>query len=302
MLPPIIDSHVHWRDPVNNRYEALSDSASEDGERGGSEAEVYLAADYMADASGFDIAGIVHIEAEWDKSNPVDETDWLHDLIANDKTGGLPIAVVGFADLTASDVDEILEAHAARPLTRGIRQMLNHVPGRPELCWSPVDHLENPIWRKNYGLLAKHGLGFDLMCFGHQMEPMAKLAAQHRDIPLHLEHAGLPWDHTAEGRQVWRDGMCTLAKLEHADVKISGLGNTVPDWTTASIRDYVLETIDIFGVERISFASNFPTDKQFSDMATIWNAFDEITKDFSGEERTAMFHDNAVRMYALKLD
>lgn len=299
MLPPILDCHVHWRDPVNNRYEALSDGTAEDGSRGGREADTYLPRDYLSDADGFKITGIVHIEAEWDQSDPVGETNWLHGLSDTDQTGGLPIAVVGYADLSKPGIEAVLEAHADRPLTRGIRHILNRVPDRPDLCWASREYLDDPRWRENYGLLARYGLGFDLMCFAHQMGPMAELAARHPEVPLHLEHAGMPWDHSVQGRAAWRDGLRALARLEHADVKISGLGNTVPDWTTASIRDYVLETIDIFGVERASFASNFPTDKQFSDMATIWTAFDEITSDFSVAERKALFHDNAVRSYRI---
>ncbi|MEP3279425.1 MAG: amidohydrolase family protein [Stappiaceae bacterium] len=300
MLPSIIDAHVHWRDPENNPYEALSDATDEDGNRSGSEARPYLPADYLADATGFDIAGIVHIEAEWTQADPVGETRWLHALVHDNRTGGLPVGIVGFADLSTDNVEPILEAHAEGTLTRGIRQILNRVEGQPHLCWANREYLEDPLWQRNYALLARHGLDFDLMCFGHQMKPFAALAARHPDIPVHLEHAGLPWDHSAAGRTIWRNGMRALAALDHADVKISGLGNTVPDWNENKIRDYVLETIDIFGVERVSFASNFPTDKQFSDMPAIWNAFDRITSAFTGEERDALFAGNARRIYRIE--
>ncbi|WP_417258691.1 amidohydrolase family protein [Celeribacter sp.] len=298
MLPPIIDSHVHWRDPINP-YEALSDTVDENGNRGGAEVQPYLPEDYRADAADVDVVGVVHIEAEWSKADPVGETRWLHGLATGRKTTGLPLVVMGFCDLSkpVSEVEGILDAHAAMPLTRGIRHILNRVEGNPALCWADREYLDDETWRAGYGLLGKYGLDFDLMCFGHQLEPFAKLAALHPDIPVHLEHAALPWDHSDEGREVWRKGMKALAALPHADVKISGLGNTVPNWTTQSIRDYVLEAIDIFGTDRVSFASNFPTDKQFSDMSTIWRAFDEITASFTWNERKALFAGNAHRLY-----
>lgn len=297
MLPPIIDSHVHWRDPRKNPYEALSDAVGTDGDRAGNAAQAYLPEDYLTDAQGYDIAGVVHIEAEWSKSDPVGETRWLHDLVRNEATGGLPIVVVGFCDLSRDDADQVLEAHAAQPLTRGIRQILNRVAGTPALCWATRDYLDDATWRRNYALLARHGLDFDLMCFAHQLTPFARLAADHPDIPVHLEHAALPWDHSTDGRIAWRDGMRALAALPNADVKISGLGNTIPDWTEDNIRAYVLETIEIFGTERVSFASNFPTDRQYGDMATIWRAFDGITSGFTASERAAMFAANAFRTY-----
>ena len=55
--------------------------------------------------------------------------------------------------------------------------------------------------------------------------------------------------------------------------KISGLGNTIANWTEALIRRYVLDAIEIFGIDRCMFASNFPTDNQFSGMGEIWEAF-----------------------------
>jgi predicted TIM-barrel fold metal-dependent hydrolase len=64
---------------------------------------------------------------------------------------------------------------------------------------------------------------------------------------VHIERHGDPADRVAETR--W------LRNL-------AGLGNTVPGWTEASFRPYVLEAIEIFGPDRCMFASNFPTDER----------------------------------------
>ncbi len=42
------------------------------------------------------------------------------------------------------------------------------------------------------------------------------------------------------------------------------------------------------------FASNFPIDKLLSDYTTLFNAFFEITKDFSKEDQQKLFHDNGI--------
>lgn len=298
MLPPIIDCHIHFRDPDTNRYE-LQPEAGRDGKGGGVQASRYMPADYFADADGLELAGFIHVESQWDNSDPTGETRWLHEL---DKVGAfanLPFAVVGFADLLTKDVARILEKHASYPHVRAVRHMLSRVEGRPDLCWASIEYLDHPVWRENYGLLARYGLAFDAMCFGHQMPALAILARRYPETPVYLEHAGLPWDHTPEGRAIWLDGLKALAELPHAYVKISGLGNTVPNWTPETIRPYVLQAIDIFGPERVAFASNFPTDKAFSSMAAIWSAFDEITAGFSIVERAQMFAGNASRLYGL---
>ena len=71
------------------------------------------------------------------------------------------------------------------------------------------------------------------------------------------------------------------------------------DWTVESIRPFVLDTIETFGVDRCMFASNFPVDRLHGDYDRIWSAFDRITAGFSDGERRALFHNNALRLYRL---
>jgi predicted TIM-barrel fold metal-dependent hydrolase len=82
-------------------------------------------------------------------------------------------------------------------------------------------------------------------------------------------------------------------------VKISGLGVADRHWTVKSIRPFVLEAIEAFGVSRCMFASNFPVDKLWSGFDAVYAAFREITRPFSEAERRQLFHDNAARYYRL---
>lgn len=296
----IIDTHVHWRDPGNNPYELLSDSVSDEGaSRAGKLASSYLPQDYFNDAAGVDIVGFVHVEAEWLKSQPVEETRWLNKVSDGSSLGGRPLAIIGHADLSQPDVDRVLAAHATQPRIQGIRQILNYLPSVPAYCWADRDYLSDPRWRNGYARLAHYDLDFDLMCFASQMGPMSEMAAQHPQTRIHLEHTGMPYDHTVEGKAAWKTGMKALAAQPHVDVKVSGLGNTITDWTVEKIKPYVLDTIAIFGIERVTFASNFPTDAQFSSMAQIWDAFQDITSVLTPAERTAIFEENALRIYRL---
>ena len=93
--------------------------------------------------------------------------------------------------------------------------------------------------------------------------------------------------------------MRTLAERPNIAAKISGFGMFDHDWTEGSIRPLVLDTIAIFGIERCLFASNFPVDKLHGGYDAIWCAFDQITADFSEDERRQLFHDNAARFYRL---
>jgi predicted TIM-barrel fold metal-dependent hydrolase len=53
----------------------------------------------------------------------------------------------------------------------------------------------------------------------------------------------------------------------------AGLGMFDHNWTVESIRPYVLKTIEVFGVDRCCFASNFPVDKLLSDYDRLYNAY-----------------------------
>lgn len=299
----IVDSHIHWWDLENNYYPWLTDERPDDGGLSGvdSIAHTYLPEHYAADAAGYDIIGVVHIQCGWDPSNPVGETQWLQALADSGKAGGAPQGIVGFADLADPAVEPLLEAHAGYANVRGIRHMLNYLPDNPALCWADQDYSEHPTWLANFGLLKKYGLSFDLMCFSNHMQAMADLASKHPETQIFLEHTGMPHDHTADGRALWRQGLQALAANENVVAKISGLGNTIADWTEPLIEPYVLETIEIFGVERCCFASNFPTDKQFSSMDAIWSAFLSITDGFSATEKDRLFAENAIRYYQLDL-
>ena len=93
--------------------------------------------------------------------------------------------------------------------------------------------------------------------------------------------------------------MATLAKCPNVTVKISGLGQPGKAWTVAANNDIVRTTIDLFGVTRCMFASNFPVDSLCATFATIFNGFRDIVRDFSPMEQRALFHDNAIRLYGI---
>ena len=69
--------------------------------------------------------------------------------------------------------------------------------------------------------------------------------------------------------------------------------------THASLRPFVLETIEIFGAHRAMFASNFPVDKLYCGYAEIWDVFRKISASLSEDERHGLFHRNAEAFYRI---
>ena len=90
-----------------------------------------------------------------------------------------------------------------------------------------------------------------------------------------------------------------MAELPNLCVKISGLGMLYRNWTVDTIRPFILYTIEVFGVQRCMFGSNFPVDGMMSSYSQLWSAYSEITHGFSENERYALFCDNAQQIYRI---
>ena len=61
----------------------------------------------------------------------------------------------------------------------------------------------------------------------------------------------------------------------------------------------MLTCIETFGVERSFFGTNWPVDRLYSSYGDVLDAFEEIIKGFSPDERVALFSGNAERIFRI---
>ena len=239
----------------------------------------------------------VHVETEWDPADPVGETHWLQEVI---EATGFPHAIVAQARLDRDDVEAVMAGHAALARVRGIRHK-PHAAAAPDRAQPGAPgSMGDPIWRRGYALLARYGLSFDLQTPWWHLAEAAALARDFPQTQIILNHTGLPSDRSAAGLAGWREAMRTLAKEPNVACKISGLGQPGRPWTVESNRPVVLDAIEIFGVERCMFASNFPVDSLVAGFDTIFDGFKTIVAGLGATKQAALFHDNAVRFYRLE--
>lgn len=294
----IVDAHQHFWDLSLGKHPWLRDEPPPPFRYGDTLPlrRSYLPADYRADAARYRVVGTVYVETEWDPTDPVGETRWVQDLAARE---GLPSAVVAQAWLDRDDIEDVLARQAACPLVRGIRHKPAAAPSPDAVVPGAPGSMGDPRWRAGFARLARHGLSFDLQTPWWHLHEAAALAHAFPDTQIVLNHTGLPADRSAEGLRGWRDAMATLAAEPNVAVKISGLGVPGRPWTGESNREVVLRTLDLFGVARAMFASNFPVDGLVATFDTIYAGFKAIVGGFSLAERRRLFHDNAVRFYRL---
>ena len=285
--PDFVDAHVHFYD-MNHPdlfyahwqpdvvHPTLGTQTRKLAERD------WLAEDFIAVSRAANVTKAVHVQAAIGSRDPVKETEWLQ--AAADRTG-FPQAIVAHTDLCDPNVEAVLERHLRSPNMRGIRD------------FSYGDYLVSPDFRRGFALMDKYGLVASVAAEWQDMEKVADLARAFPNVPIVLDHAGLPAERTAEYFANWRSGMTAAARAENVVCKISGLGMGDNHWTADSIRPYVLSCVEIFGTERCLFATNWPVDSLWSGYADIVSAYDQITRGFSDSEREALFAANAERLY-----
>ena len=253
----------------------------------------YLPADYFADVRPHDVVKTVYIEAEWNPVDPVGEARYISQLR---RDTGFPSVMVAQAWLDRADCATVLEQLASHDFVRGIRH-------KPRANRSPDDSapggMSDKNWRAGFARLSRLSLRFDLQTPWWHLAEAARLATDFPDTTIILNHTGLPSDRSEEALAGWEQAIKVLAACPNAMIKISGLGLPGQAWTVDANRRVVLATIDAFGTDRVMFASNFPVDGLCASFDTIFSGFRAIVSDFSATEQRALFHDNAVRIYAI---
>jgi predicted TIM-barrel fold metal-dependent hydrolase len=255
----------------------------------------YLVADLRDDAADYELAASVHVQVGVAPGDDLNETAWLQQT--GDDTG-LPSAIVAFCELDSPEAPQFLGAQLEFSRLRGARQIIGRSDEEDAVTGSGK-LVDNPVWRENLGLLGELGLSFDLQLTPGQVPRVAEALADTPDTDVALCHCGSPWDQSRSGIESWREGLRLLASLPNVYCKISGFGMFDHDWTVDSIRPIVESCIEIFGVERAMFGSNFPVDKLHASYSQVWSAYEEISAGLSVQEQELLFGDTARSFYRI---
>lgn len=250
----------------------------------------YLIDEFLDEAAPDRLAGSVHLQCDPKIPDPVAETAFVQKI---SDTSGFPIMIVAFADLTAPDFADVLARHKAFPNLRGIRQIISHLPHRPEISFAATDLLQDPVWRANYAALVAHGLSFDLQLYPEQMGQAAALLAETPDVAVVIDHLGSPYDTSDAGLKTWEDGMTALAALPHVCVKLGGYAMFFGADLGAMPQRLTRRALELFGPDRCMFGSNFPVDKLHLRYAELLAMITEVV----GDQAPAVLGQTAARFY-----
>ena len=311
---PIIDPHHHLWDRSGNRY--LLEELLEDTRGHNVRQTVFVECSSMYRADGADELRVVG------------ETEFVQGVAAKSASGQygetrVATGIVGSADLRLGDsVAPVLEAHmAASPQRfRGIRHRAAWAepPVVARRTAGPEHLLLDPGFRRGYAHLRTYGLSFEGWVYHTHIADLADLAGAFPDTTIVFNHLGGPIGigPYADRRDAvfadWKAAVAELAKHQNVVAKVGGIQMVVngygwhehdrpptSDQLIAANRDWYDYMFEQFGPDRCMFESNFPVDKLSCSYTVLWNQFKKLTARFSADERAAMFHDTARRVYRL---
>ena len=233
-------------------------------------------------------------------------------------------AIVAHADLSGGgELDEALDAHdeAGAGLFRGIRDAAAWDPN-PEALSIPGGAIKglyaDEKYRAGAKRLGERSLTLDAWHYHHQNREFAAFARAVPNTVMVLDHFGTPLgvgtyaEHRNHIYDQWRLDIVEIAKCENVVAKLGGLAmpdngfefHHAPSPPTSDQfielqGRYYRHVIETFGPERCMFESNFPVDRLSLSYRVLWNAFKKIAAPYSPDERDAMFHATATRVYRL---
>ncbi len=257
----------------------------------------YLVGDFLDDVGELPVTSSVHIQVGAASADSVAETRWLQSE-AQRAPLGIPNAIVAFCDLADEDADNVLDAQAESGNLRGIRQIVGRSPAEDAKSGSSA-LLDNPIWIDNLARLSSRQLSFDLQLIPVQLPAVSKVLAKIPDLRVALCHCGSPHDQSGDGMAFWRRELTRLAELPNVYCKLSGFCMFEQNWDAERVRKTALTAIDIFGVNRCMFGSNFPVEKLYVSYNTLYSSYFDIAAEFSESEQQDLLADTARRFYRI---
>jgi predicted TIM-barrel fold metal-dependent hydrolase len=159
--------------------------------------------------------------------------------------------------------------------------------------------MTDAAWLQGYALLAPLGLHYELQTPFWHLHEAVRVATDFPDTRIVINHAGMPSDRSEEGLRAWRTALAAVAAQPNVAIKISGIGEAGYRWRPDANRHIVREVIELFGVDRCMFGSNYPVDSLCAPFQSIFENFATYVADFSAQERAQLFVENARRIYRI---
>jgi len=203
-------------------------------------------------------------------------------------------AVIGWVPLLEPDeAARALERFAAHPAFRGIRHLIHD---EPDPDWVVQDRVIEGL-----RVLADRGAIFEVVAvFPNHLKHVPTLAERVPHLTMVIDHLAKP-PIKAGQMEPWAAQMAAAAQYPRVHAKVSGL-NTAADWDTWSAQDlepYIEKAVELFGVDRLMFGSDWPVCLLAGDYASVWRETNIALAGLNEPERRAILGGTAQRVYRI---
>lgn len=231
------------------------------------------------------IDGCVAVQAD----QTLEETDFLIDLASiNNFIKG----IVGWVDLRAENIENVLEKYSTDKIVKGFRHVVQ----------GEADHnfLLRPNFSRGISLLEKHNFTYDILVFPHQLGSVLEFVKKFPHQKFVIDHIAKPYikDGYFEG---WATMMTAIGKHENVSCKMSGMVTEADFniWTPEQIHPYMDTVLEAFGSKRILFGSDWPVCLVAGNYSKIKKLTTDFISQLSKIEQNSIMGNNAIEFYNL---
>jgi L-fuconolactonase len=283
---PVIDTHQHLWDLRKFRLSWLKPGTPLHGN--------FTPTEYAEATAGLGVVKAVYMEVGMDADQQQAEADYLIELCEGKKTPTCAAVVAGSP--VADTFPKYVGQFKGHKYIKGIRHML-HTPD------APAGFGLNPAFVKGVQLLGELGLSFDLCVRPGELPDHAKLVKQCPGTRFILDHCGNPQaKFTPAQFDDWKRGIAGVAALPNVVCKVSGFianGWERGKWTADDIAPVINTTLDTFGPDRVMFGGDWPVVLGGATYSEWLTALRQVVKSRPEADQRKLFHDNAVKQYAV---
>ncbi|WP_297802513.1 amidohydrolase family protein [uncultured Polaribacter sp.] len=231
------------------------------------------------------IDGCVAVQAD----QTLEETDFLIDLASNNN---FIKGIVGWADLRAENIEDVLEKYSTSKIVKGFRHV---VQGEPD-----HNFLLRPNFSRGIALLEKYNFTYDILVFPHQLGSVLEFVKKFPNQKFVIDHIAKPYikDGYFDG---WATMMTAIGKYENVSCKMSGMVTEAEynSWTPEQIHPYMNTALEAFGSKRILFGSDWPVCLVAGNYSKIKKLTTNFISQLSQIEQNSIMGNNAIEFYNL---
>lgn len=273
-----IDSHQHFWHYCEIKHSWINDQMS-------TIKKNFLPSDLKVEFDEHGIDGCVAVQADQHE----DETNFL---VEQAKQNPFIKGVVGWVDLRAKNIEERLDHYAKESVIKGFRHVVQDEPD--------VNFMMRTDFQNGISKLESKNFTYDILIFPTQLHAALDTIEKFPNQKFVIDHIAKPY--IKDGKiEEWKKGMKAIAKHENVMCKLSGMVTEADwyNWKQEDFTPYLDEVINMFGVDRVMYGSDWPVSRIEWTYGQVKGIVDTHIEKYSEIEKEKIYGKNAAEFYSL---